>query len=330
MTGNRVVNSTAAYTNDSTLVLSQSNKTHSFGGAGYEDVNSLVQKLCFRLLVDYQFHSLAEAALWFLVAVISILLNAFSVFYFVFIKSARRFHEKLNANLFIIHLVFGTMAQVNVGIIFVRDECVNRMITLVSTMMITVSSLVTLISIAIGQLKRVKKVAGESNEHEVSRKRSIQSIVFVWVFSLGNVLIKVLQPTSYVPIFVVFILSIILLALYLITSSTLKRVRRQFSEVAAGQERATKMSCVTSCDEALKIILVLQISTLITWLPASLLTLVNRIGVQDSATTRVLFVIGLRLLFLPPLLDPLSLFWSSAKMRNRLRQYLFALLDNHC
>ncbi len=289
---------------------------------------SFINKMCYRVANVQHEHSLPEAIMWFCFAVISFSLNALAAWYFVFVKTRNPLQDILNANLFILHLVFGSTVQINVGIIYLKDQCLSRAVGTIGALFMTMSSLVTLILIACRQLKKFTRVGAITLAEEVTNRKKFLAIGFVWICCLLALAMKLYNPSTYAPIVIIFILSLLLFALYMATSRALRNARHQILASPSSEEKDNKLSSVASCDEALRILFALQMSTLITWVPASFITLLNRMGVTDSVIMTSVAEMCIKILFLPPILDPLSLFWSSVRFRRRLKDSLLAFFSN--
>ncbi len=289
------------------------------------DSQSLINKLCYRVADEKDVYSLPEAIMWFCFAAVSFLLNALAAWYFIYVKTRNPLQDILNANLFIFHLVFGSTVQINSGIVYLKDQCFSRAIAQVGALFMTISSLVTLILVVCRQLKKLSRVGAITMAEELSTRKKYLAIGLVWICCFVVLSIKLSKPSTYAPIVIIFILSLLLFALYMATSRALRNARRQFSALPSSQEKDNKLSSVASCNEALKILFALQISTLVTWVPASFITLLNRMGVNDSLAMNAVSEICVKVLLMPPILDPLSLFWSSARFRRRLKDSLLAL-----
>ncbi len=291
------------------------------------DIQSFFIRMCFKVNVfsEEVLYSLPDAVVWFSLSAVSFFFNAIAALYFISVKTGNQLQDTLNANLFIFHVLFGTTVHINFGFVYIKDQCISRTIAHLGTLLMTICSVVTLTLVAYRQLKKLTKIGGLALITEVPTIKKVLSTAIVWVCCIIVVLIKFLNPSTYAPIVIIFLFSLLLFTLYMLTSRALKQARRQFTALASSEEKEAKMARVRSCDDGMKILFALQISTAITWLPACVITLLARIGVDDSIMMNVASKIFLKFLFLPPILDPLFLFWSSARFRRKMKNYLVNL-----
>lgn len=282
-----------------------------------QPLSSIIDKMCFRLVEAGKDASVTEAIVWFVIAFISMSLSAIVFHFFVFIKRVFNTIEIILINLIACHLSVGLIVQVCIGMIYIKDTCLLRAICHTGTLIMTNCSVTSMLCLTWNQLRRLSKIGtGIGSPEPLNKAKSCIVIGCIWAYCLAILLLKVTSPSSHAPIALILVMTLALLALYLITRRTLKQIRAHFTTQESGEERDNRITSVHQISEALKMVLLLHIITTLTWLPASLITLVTRIRVIEQTTVmNSVSKVALRILFLPPLLDPLCLLLTNRRMR---------------
>ena len=290
---------------------------------------SIIEKMCFQLVEAGQDTSVPEAIVWFILAFISMCLSAVAFHFFMFIKRVFNMPEIILINLIACHISVGLIVQVCIGMVFLKDSCLLRAICHTGTLIITNSSVISMLCLTWSQLRRLSKIdTGIGNPQPINKVKSCTLIGSIWAYCFAIILLKASTPSPHAPIALILVMTLALLVLYLITRRTLKQIRAHFTRQESGEERDNKIASVHQISEALKMVLLLHIMTTITWLPASLITLVTRIRIIEQ-TTAMNYVskAALRILFLPPLLDPLCLLLTNKRMRKSFKNSIWKLFS---
>ena len=140
-------------------------------------------------------------------------------------------------------------------------------------------------------------------------------------------ILKFRHPVSFLPIAFITVVSLLLFILFVITRKALSKARSKIRNAENALDNDGLFSLISQVDGALKIIFLLQIATAVTWIPSSLIVLLTRLEViNQSARMHIATKIALKIIFLPPLFDPICLLVKHKHLRASTKKTVSCLL----
>ena len=313
------------------LPHSSFNETNANGSSNRGKDFSTIHYLCFLFLDGEIEKSVIHSLFWCLVSVVSLILNALECHYFWLVKNSLQIHEVLLLNLFACHMAVGYPTQIMIAVLYLRDSCLLRAMCVIGTVVTTHFSLISLTFLSFNQYYRISKLS-RNIVPEVSYARFHHIFIPVtWIYCFCFALLKVIYPSSVLPIAFLFFKNLILIAMFLFSMKKLQKIRRNVIGIENAEDRGTMVSLANQIDDASKTILTLLAVMTITWLPATLITLTFRFGaIAHSSKMHIALKIGLFILFLAPSLDVICLLVKFPRIRQSIKQKLTNLLSLLC
>ena len=307
--------------NDSRQICSRSENS----SGKVPSTNEIIHILCYQFLDCDVAKSIPLAVCWFIIAAVSLLLNIVALRFFIQITKIHQLHEMLLANQLICHVSVGFSVQLGVGILYLYDNCLLRSLCVICSIIMANISIITLLFLTLNQLLNVTLYRAS---FLISKTKRTTAIVLVWLYCIGFVILKLRRPESFIPISFIAVMSLILFFLFLMTRKALLKARSQIENVENAVDNDGLLTLTSQVDDALKIIFLLQIATAVTWIPSSLIVLLTRLEViNQSAKMHIATKIALKIIFLPPLLDPLCIFVKNRRLRISLKTTVSYLLS---
>ena len=267
--------------------------------------------------------SIVQFIIWFVIAIVSLVLNGATFNFFWQEHNSWRTYRVLLLNLLSCNLSVGFLTQALVATLFIKDTCSLRAICTVAIPVTNHFSLISLTFISFSQQQRALKLSRRAVPDPGTKLFDVCLVSITWVYCGFVALIKFLYPSSYVPLVLCAVISLLLVSSLIFIVVMLRRIRRNVIGTENQAQDGTLESLVLQLDDVSKMVLIVLVVALVTWLPAIVVSLLFRFGViWNSSRVGIFLKISLHILSLAPSLDVLCFLFQTPRLRRSIKEKL--------
>ena len=271
--------------------------------------------------------SLVLFVIWFVIAIVSVLLNGATFNFFWHEQNSWRTYRVLLLNLLSCNLSLGFLTQALVATLFIKDSCSLRVICTIAIPVTSHFSLISLAFISLSQQQRALKLSRRVVPDPGNKMFDVCLVSVTWVYCGFVALVKILYPISYVPLVLCAVISLLLVSSLIFTIITLRIIRRNVIGTENQAQEVTLESLVLQLDDVSKVVLIVLVVALVTWLPAIVISLLFRFGViWNSSQVGIFLKISLHILSLAPSLNVLCFLLQTPRLRHSIKEKLKKIL----
>lgn len=305
----------------SLTTLNVSNELNRVNGSIENAGLSIIDNLCLLFLNGSIDRSIPLTTFWSIIALTSLFLNSMAFHFFWQTKNNNNVHENLLLNLLICHMSAGFVTQTVVAVLFAFDSCFLRAVCVIGTIITSHFSLISYTFLSFNQFLKIFRLSNRIVMQPGRERFLIFLFPCTWIYCGLFVLLKILSPTSRIPILALFSLTLLLIILYVVVSARLRSIRRNILRMENQEDRNSLISLASQIDNASATIIFLLIVTAFTWLPGTIVTIMFRFGlIKSRSTMHVALKTGLHILFLAPSLDVICLLMRTPRLRRAVKR----------
>ena len=243
------------------------------------------------------------------IAVASSTLNANALYSVQKRFRSKRVHRIYLNNVFICNFCVGSIAYLSYMLIkFGSNRCWLRDVCFISTVAFTNINQLSMICILFCQLRKTVRIhVLHGTLKKISFTVHIIAVICSWVFSVVIIMILILRPNS------VFSLAFTICKVICIIGLSFKAIqfiRKGINLQTRRSSQVSKNSDTDNTKTAMTIMTSFLLVTVVTWLPLIVMLSLQKFGTVSTKKMAPVLMIGVRIVCLGPLIDPLFYFWS--------------------